>query len=66
MSKHLEVREDFRDLDKETLASLLGEVLTVAEDVAFAYDITEEMVDRLAEAMWEHEINYNIVDEGDI
>ena len=66
MSKHLEIREDFRDLDKETLASLLGEVLTVAEDVAFAYDITEEMVDRLAEAIWDHEIDYNIVDEGDV
>ena len=66
MSKHLEVLEDLRYLNEEQLASLAGQLLTVAEDVAFAYDITEEMTERLKEVLDDHDVRSQIVDEEDI
>ena len=66
MSKHLEVLEDLRYLNEEQLASLAGQLLTVAEDVAYAYDITEEMTERLKEVLDDHDVRSQIVDEEDI
>lgn len=63
MSKHLEVLEDLKHLHDETLISLIGEILTTAEDVAFAYDITEEMTERLKEVLDDHEVRCQIVEE---
>ena len=43
MSKHLEILEDLRKLNIETLASLVGALTTAAEDVALRrkiYDVT--------------------------
>ena len=47
MSKHLEILDDLKVLNDECLISLIGSLLTEAEDVAFAYDITEEMTARI-------------------
>lgn len=63
MSKHLEVLEDLSQLNDETLASLVGAILTAAEDVAFAYDITEEMTERLREVLDDHDVRSEIVEE---
>ena len=49
MSKHLEILENFDKLSKPALITLVGQILTTAEDVAYAYDITEEMTERLKE-----------------
>ena len=63
MSKHLEILENFDKLSKEELVSLVGQILTTAEDVAYAYDITEEMTERLKEDLDEFEISCKITDE---
>ena len=63
MSKHLELLEDISSLDKECLVSLIGAILTTAEDVAFAYDITEEMTERLKEDLDDHDIRCEIKEE---
>lgn len=63
MSKHLEILESLKFRNDETLISLIGEILTVAEDVAYAYDITEEMTERLKEVLDEHEVQCKIVEE---
>lgn len=65
MSKHLELLDDLRYQHDECLISLIGALLTTAEDVAFAYDITEYMTERLAEVMDDHDLRYNIVDDED-
>ncbi len=65
MSKHLEILDDLRVLNDKCLISLVGSLLTEAEDVAFAYDITEEMTERLKEVLDEHEIKCQIVEEED-
>ena len=63
MSKHLEILDDLKVFNDECLISLIGSLLTEAEDVAFAYDITEEMTERLKEVLDEHEIKCQIVEE---
>ena len=63
MSKHLEILENFDKLSKEDLVSLVGQILTTAEDIAYAYDITEEMTERLKEDLDEFEIKCQIVEE---
>ena len=62
MSKHLEVLDRI-DLSKEELQALVGQILTTAEDVAYGYDITEEMTERLKEDLDEFGINCEIVEE---
>ena len=62
MSKHLEVLDRI-DLNKEALQALVGQILTTAEDVAYGYDITEEMTERLKEDLDEFGINCEIVEE---
>lgn len=62
MSKHLEVLDRI-DLSKEALQSLVGQILTTAEDVAYGYDITEEMTERLKEDLDEFGISCQIVEE---
>ena len=62
MSKHLEVLDRI-DLSKEALQALVGQILTTAEDVAYGYDITEEMTERLKEDLDEFGINCEIVEE---
>jgi hypothetical protein len=63
MSKYLEIKDDLRYLNYDAIISLLGELMTTAQDVAYAYDITEEMSDRLAEVMNDYEIRYEIIEE---
>ena len=63
MSKHLEILENFNKLSKRALIALVGQILTTAEDVAYAYDITEEMTERLKEDFDEFEIDCKITDE---
>ena len=63
MSKHLEILENFDKLSKAALIALIGQILTTAEDVAYAYDITEEMTERLKEDLDEFEIDCKITDE---
>lgn len=62
MSKHLEVLDRI-DLSKEALQALVGQLLTTAEDVAYGYDVTEEMTERLKEDLDEFGINCEIVEE---
>lgn len=62
MSKHLEVLDRI-DLSKEALQALVGQLLTTAEDVAYGYDVTEEMTERLKEDLDEFGINCKIVEE---
>lgn len=62
MSKHLEVLDRI-DLSKEALQALVGQILTTAEDVAYGYDVTEEMTERLKEDLDEFGINCTIVEE---
>lgn len=63
MSKHVEILDSLKDLTEDALISLVGELLTTAEDVAFAYDITEEMSERISEVLKDYEIRHNIVEE---
>ena len=63
MSKHLEILENFDKLSKEGLVALVGQILTTAEDVAYAYDIAEEMTERLKEDLDEFEVSCEITDE---
>lgn len=63
MSKHLEILESLKFRNDEALISLIGGILTVAEDVAYAYDITEEMTERLKEVLDEHDVRCEIVEE---
>lgn len=63
MSKHLAILENFNKLSKPALIALVGQILTTAEDVAYAYDITEEMTERLKEDLDEFEIDCKITDE---
>lgn len=63
MSKHLEILENFDNLSKESLVALVGQILTTAEDVAYAYDITEEMTERLKEDLDEFDVSCQITDE---
>lgn len=63
MSKHLEILENFDKLSRDDLIALIGQILTTAEDVAYAYDITEEMTERLKEDLDEFDVNCQIIDE---
>lgn len=63
MSKHLEILENFDKLSRDALIGLVGQILTTAEDVAYAYDITEEMTERLKEDLDEFEVSCQITDE---
>ena len=63
MSKQLEILDDLKSLQDESLISLIGAILTVAEDVAYAYDIEEEMFERLKEVFDDHEIKCKVVDD---
>lgn len=63
MSKHLEVNDDLKSLSIEELINVVGQILTVAEDVAYAYDITEEMTERLKEVLNECDVNCEIIEE---
>ena len=63
MSKHLAILENFKKLSRNALIALVGQILTTAEDVAYAYDITEEMTERLKEDLDEFEISCKITDE---
>ena len=45
------------------IVCLIGQILTTAEDVAYAYDITEEMTERLKEDLDEFEVSCQITDE---
>ena len=63
MSKHLEILENFDKLSRDALIALVGQILTTAEDVAYAYDITEEMTERLKEDLDEFDVNCQIIDE---
>ena len=63
MSKHLEILENFDKLSKPALIALVGQILTTAEDVAYAYDITEEMTERLKEDLDEFEVSCEITNE---
>lgn len=63
MSKHLEILENFNKLSRDALIALVGQILTTAEDVAYAYDITEEMTERLKEDLDEFDVNCQIIDE---
>ena len=63
MSKHLEILENFDKLSRADLISLVGQILTTAEDVAYAYDITDEMTERLKEDVDEFEVSCKITDE---
>ena len=63
MSKHLEILENFDKLNRDDLIALVGQILTTAEDVAYAYDITEEMTERLKEDLDEFDVSCQIIDE---
>lgn len=63
MSKHLEILENFDKLNRDALIELVGQILTTAEDVAYGYDITEEMTERLKEDLDEFEVSCKITDE---
>lgn len=63
MSKHLEVLENFDNLSREALVALVGQISTTAEDVAYAYDITDEMTERLKEDLDEFDVNCQITEE---
>lgn len=63
MSKHLEVFDRLDNLGREALVALVGQLLTTAEDVAYGYDVTEEMTERLKEDLDEFGINCKIVEE---
>lgn len=63
MSKHLEILENFDNLSKDSLVALIGQILTTAEDVAYAYDITDEMTERLKEDLDEFDVNCQITEE---
>ena len=63
MSKHLELLENFDNLSKEELADFVSKVLTTVEDVAYFYDITNEMTERLKEDLDEFDVKYQIIDE---
>lgn len=63
MSKHLEILENFDKLRRDALIALIGQILTTAEDVAYAYDITEQMTERLKEDLDEFDVSCQIIDE---
>lgn len=63
MSKHLELLNNFENLSDSALVALIGEILTIAEDVAFGYDITDDMTERLKEVLDEYEVPCKIVEE---
>ena len=63
MSKNLEILENFNKLSKPARIALVGQILTTSEDVAYAYDITEEMTERLKEDLDEFEVSCEITDE---
>lgn len=63
MSKHLEILENFDKLSRDALIALVGQILTTAEDVAYAYDITENMTERLKEDLDEFDVSCQIIDE---
>jgi hypothetical protein len=63
MSKHVEILDELKHCNIYTLISLIGELMTAAEDVAYAYDITEEMTERFKEVLDDHDIRSQIVEE---
>lgn len=63
MAKHCELQTNLQEYSKEQLIGLVGALITAAEDEALAYDLQDEMAERIAEVLDEHEIVYKIVDE---
>ena len=61
--KSVEITENLLDADKETLVALVGDLITVAEDVAYAYDIEDEMNERICEALTEHDIKHRVMED---
>lgn len=63
MAKHCELQTNLQECSKEQLISLVGALITAAEDEARAYDLQDGMAERIAEVLSEHEIVYKMVDE---
>ena len=61
--KHCELTTDLQECTKEQLISLVGMLITAAEDEAYAYDIDDEMAERLSEVLNDHEISHRLVEE---
>lgn len=61
--KHCELTTDLQACSKEQLISLVGALITAAEDEAYAYDLQDGMAERLSEVLTDHEISHKLVDE---
>ena len=60
---HCELQTNLQECDKEELISLIGALITATEDEAYAYDIQDEMAQRIGEVLDDHDIDYELVEE---
>ena len=60
---HCELQTNLQECDKEELISLVGALITATEDEAYAYDIQDEMAQRIGEVLDDYDIDYKLVEE---
>ena len=63
MSKCIEIKEDLSLLSDKTLIATIEQLINTAEDVAYAYEIDEEMAMRIKETLDDIDIECEIIDD---
>ena len=63
MSKCIEIKETLSTLSNSTLIALVGQLINTAEDVAYGYEIDEEMAMRIKETLDDMDIECEIIDD---
>ena len=59
----IEIRQKLTNLDPETLASLVGQLILETLDLANAYSLGEEFANCISDVLGEHEIPHKITEE---
>lgn len=63
MSKRIEILDDLRNFNNETLDSIIGSLLTVIENIGYAYDIEDECCEDVGNVLDAHDVEYLTVEE---
>ena len=60
MNKYISIKQPLHELPGHTLTSLIGSLLTELENLGYAYDMEEEVVDRVKEILDDHDIEWEM------
>lgn len=58
----IEILDDLHDCNVETLISTIGSLITVIENMSFAYD-DNDAIEQTEEVLNDHDIRYQLVED---